>query len=371
MVPYPRTWVELDLPSLKRNLQTVRQSLQNSHTLLALVAKADAYGHGLIPIVRYALQHGVDWCLVATVQEGVALRNAGIETCILVLSPILPIEADQAIFYNLRILVEDFRMASALNEAALKQNRMGIVHLKVDTGLCRFGCTPAEAPQIAFQIDQLKQIELEGIATHLVDSGLNQERTLYQEQIFNQTLQECEKKRIHFKIVHMANSNGITKYKGLQKNMVRLGAFAYGQDPDHFFPHPLPPVLRWKTRITSIRNRPKGETVSYSATYTLSDETRLATLGVGYGDGYPRSLSNVGRVWIHGREAPVVGRVCMDQTIIDITHIPEAGIGDIVELLGENIRSEWVSEIVDTNPRELTTRIMSRVARKYIYESTG
>jgi alanine racemase len=364
VIPYPRTWVEVDLPALAFNVGLVRQAV-GSDVRIALVAKADAYGHGLIPVARFAAQHGVDWIAVATVQEGIALRDAGLECPIVVLSPILPLEAEQAVFYQLRVLVERLETAEAMSQAALRQRAEAIVHLKVDTGLARFGCLPGQAPLLAENIAALPNVRLEGIATHFANSGFDPEFTQVQIERFDEAIRGCSSRGLGFDVVHAANSAGAMRFPAGRYSMVRVGIFAYGVDPYALSDTPPRPVLSWHSRVTAYRELAPGEPVGYSSTFRTVRETKLATVGVGYGDGYPRSLSNRGAVSIGGRIAPVVGLVCMDQLLVDVTDLPPVAIGDEVLLIGGGVSVLDLARLGDTNAHEITTRIMSRVARRY------
>lgn len=368
MNPYPRTWVEIDLPALAHNVGLVRSRLRDPRTLVALVAKADAYGHGLATVSRYALAHGVDWIAVATVQEGIALREAGIRAPILVISPVLPIEAEQAVFYDLRVVIERVEMARALSEAAREQGTTAVVHLEVDTGLCRFGCDPEEALEIVAQIVRLPYLVWEGLASHFVDSGFDCERTREQIRQFEEVERRLREAGFAPPIVHVANSAGATLYPESQKQLVRVGISAYGIDPYGMFGGAARPVLSWKARVTSLRRRPAGVTVSYASSYRLTRPTRIATLGVGYGDGYPRALSNVGKVVIHGQRAPVIGLVNMDQLLVDVTDVPGVELGDEAELLGPSMTVIEVAKLLNTNVHEVISRVMSRVPRRYVYD---
>lgn len=344
----------------------IRQHLPEG-TLLALVAKADAYGHGLVPISRFAVQNGADWVCVATVQEGIALRDAGILSPILVLSPILPIEAEQAVFYDFRISVERVSTAQAISLAAVGQQKTAQVHLEVDTGLARFGCRPDETVEVAKAIGALPNVDLEGLSQHFVDSGFNPNVTGQQKENFDRVIEELGQNSLQIEIVHGANSAGTMKPIGATYNLVRVGILAYGIDPYDISAKQARPVLSWHTRVTALRSVPCGETIGYSATYCAPRDMVVATLGVGYGDGYPRSLSSRGIVCIRGAVAKIVGLVCMDQLMIDVTDIPGVDIGDQVELVGPTITVERLAQIDETNCHEIITRIMSRVPRRYLY----
>lgn len=362
MKPFPRTWIEVDLPALSGNLGILRETI-GPEPKLGLVAKADAYGHGLVPVARAATQSGVSWLCVATVQEGIALRDSGIDCPILVLSPILPLEAEQAVFYNLRVHVEDTEVARAMSDAAERQGTTARVHLKVDTGISRFGALPQEVQPLASALHLLPSLELEGISTHFADSAADPERTERQMRKFEAVLKVCTDSGIHFRVVHIANSAGCLRYPAAHHHLVRVGIAAYGIDP-YGFNIGLKPIMTWKARIMGTRTRPAGTWVSYSSTCQLKRETKLATLGVGYGDGYPRAMSNKGFVSHRGAICPVLGLVCMDQVIIDITDVG-GEVGEEVELLGTQVTVPELASLAGTNSHEIVTRIMSRVPRRY------
>ncbi|MCL6623623.1 MAG: alanine racemase [Fimbriimonadales bacterium] len=364
MATFPRTWAEINLPALAHNIKTVRSHLKPG-TLFSLVVKADAYGHGLVPISRFALTSGADWVAVATVQEGIALREAEIDAPILVLAPALPMEARQVVFYDLRSLVEREETAIALSEEAVRQGRTVRLHLKIDTGMSRFGVLPENAVDLAMKIASLPHVDLEGVATHFADAAHSKEFTHEQFECFQNILCLLKEKGIHPRICHCANSATVALYPFMAMNMVRVGLFAYGIKhlPLNW---DLKPVLTWKTRIMAMRELPPNRNVGYGLTYTTKKTSRIATLGVGYGDGYPRALSNKGEVLIHGKRAPICGLVAMDQMMVDVTHIPEASIGDEVSLVEPPLTAEYLAHLIGTTPHEIPTRIMSRVPRRYI-----
>lgn len=360
---FPRTWAEVDLRALIHNIHTIRSHLK-PNTLFALVVKADAYGHGLVPVSRAAIAGGADWLAVATTQEGIALREAEISAPILVLAPVLPLEAKLVVFYDLRSLVEREETAVALSQEAALQGKQARIHLKVDTGLSRFGVLPKDACKLAEKIISLPHIVLEGIATHFADAPHSEEFTHQQFECFQKVICELGKRGINPKIRHCANSATIALYPHMTLDMVRAGLFAYGitHIPTDWN---LKPVLTWKTRIMAMRELPTNRNVGYGLTYITQKTTRIATLGVGYGDGYPRALSNKGEVLIHGRRAPICGLVAMDQMMVDVTHIPECTVGDEVSLIEPPLSAEHLAHLIGTTPHEITTRIMSRVTRRY------
>ncbi len=365
MTSFPRTWAEIDLRALIHNLGQIRTRLQPHHKL-ALVVKADAYGHGLIPISRTAVFHGADWIAVATVQEGIALREAEITAPIVILAPALPIEAAQVVYYELRPQVESVEICEALSAAAIEQGKTARVHLKIDTGMSRFGVQPEHAVQVAKGISDLPNVNIEGLATHFSNSGFSPEYTQWQYDRWTTALAELSSVGINPLIRHCSNSGALAKFPDATFDLIRIGIFAYGISHVGETGLELRPVLTWKTRIMAMRDLPKGRMVGYNCTYETERESRIATLGVGYGDGYHRGLSNQGFVLIHGKRAPIRGLVCMDQIMVDVTDIPESKIGDEVVLVGKEPSAVELAKMVGTTPHEIPTRIMSRVPRRYL-----
>jgi alanine racemase len=361
--PYPRTWAEINFLAMSHNLSVIRNRV-GPEVKIGLVCKADGYGHGLVPVGRFAAKNGADWLCVASVQEGVALRDSGVECPIMVMSPTLPIEAGQAIFYNLDVFIESAEAIQHYQKTAQSQDRIARLHLKVDTGLHRFGCKPEEVTLLTNQINNFPNTELRGISQHFLNSSNNKERTEQQLKLFNQTIKELNLPTET--LIHTSNSAGAALYPEARKNLVRIGMHAYGIDPDNLYWGQLIPVMRWFTRITSLRLIKPGETVSYNGTWQATQDSQIATLGVGYGDGYPRALSNKSQVFIKNQKANIIGLVCMDQMMIDVSKI-QVELGDSVELLGENILVPTLAKLAETNSHEIVTRVMTRVNRRYIY----
>lgn len=355
----------MDLDAFRHNLTVIRAALPPS-VKMALVTKADAYGHGLVPMTRAAVAHGVDYIAVATVQEGIALREGEIRAPILVLAPTLPMEARSAVYYELRNLVESFESAKALSDAAVELGVTAKIHLKIDTGMARFGVDHEIAPDLALQIAALPSVELEGAATHFSNSGREKEYTASQLQKFEAALEEMEARGVRVSIRHCANSGALVRFPAAFMDLARIGILAYGITHVGETGLNLKPVMKWKARVMAIRTLPPGRKVSYNLTFETTRESRIATLGAGYGDGYHRGLSNRGAVVLHGKVAPIAGVVCMDQFMVDVTEIPETKVGDAAGLIERPIDAEHLAAIVDTTPHEMTTRIMTRVPRKYI-----
>lgn len=360
MSVYPRTWAEIDLGALAQNVEELKKDL--GPTLLCLVVKADGYGHGLVSIARQALRHGADWLAVATVGEGVALRDSGIEAPVIILSPILPIEADQALFYRLDVTVESSETAEEMGRIALERGTKARLHLKVDTGLSRFGCRPSQAAEILKQLQEHKGIEWIGISTHLVDSRTSPELTIQQVELFNQTVDSLKSSGLCPAIVHCANSGGAILHPQSRFDMARVGLHAYGLDPEGKFKT----VMTLWSRVVAERWIEAGERVGYMGTWTAARETRVLTVASGYGDGIPRRASNNALVSLAGKECPVIGLVCMDLLMIDATDCPEGSIGDPVQLIGPLVHPSRLAAWAGTNTHEIVTRIAPRVPRRLI-----
>lgn len=367
MNPHPRSWAEIDLAALSHNLGRVRAVLGDEGPQIALVVKADAYGHGLVPVSRHAIRHGADWAAVATIQEGISLRDVGLDCPVVVLSPVLPVEVEQAVFYELDTLVEEPNILQALSAAGVSIGRTARVHMKVDTGIHRFGCDPSAAIELARMAHGMPGVRLVGLAQHFVDSSRDRETTLGQLAEFEKVRRALLAEGIVPEVVHAANSAGTVAYPESRYTMVRVGLIGYGVDPYNFLQGEARPVMSWYSRVTSVRQVPAGSAVGYSSTFRTERPSRLATVGVGYGDGYPRALSNRGAMEVRGSLAPVVGLVCMDQTILDVTDCPPVEVGDQVSVIGGQVTASMLAHAADTNSHEIVTRLMSRVPRKYRY----
>lgn len=336
-------------------------------TELGLVVKADAYGHGLLPISRVAVEAGAGWLAVATVPEGIAIREAGMRQPVLILSPILAQEAEQAVFYDLDVSLDQWEIVQALSEAAAAMQKQARIHVKVDTGLHRFGLTPNAVLAFLQNLNRIGNVQVVGLSQHFSNSGRDPRRTKEQHAAFEHVIQILSDHGLLPPMLHAANSAAALMRASSRYQLARVGLYAYGIDPYDLADGAIAPVLSWYARVMTVRDVPAGEGVSYASTHITSRPTRIATVGVGYGDGYPRALSNRGWVMIHGQRAPVIGLVCMDQVLVDVTDIPKVSVGDTAELLGVHIPAVELAAAIDTTPHELTTRIMSRVPRRYQY----
>lgn len=359
-------WKEISLPALRHNIEVLRK-LVGSETKMAAVIKANAYGHGAPVIAKTALSAGVDYLAVARINEAVELRENGITAApILILSFCMPQMTRALIKYNITQSIHDEWTAQMISAEAEKLGGKVRVHVKVDTGMGRVGFIPdpllggsgfGQALNAIKRIMRLPGLIVEGLFTHLADSD-NPDTASSQRQIalFNQFLDLLAANGIKPEIVHAANSAGFIQMDNTHYNMIRTGIAMYGLEanPGQYAQRlDLIPVMSLKTRIVHLKQVPTGFKVSYGSTYTTTKDTVLATVAIGYADGYKRAFSHQGEMLVRGQRARVVGRVCMDLTVIDVTHIPDVHILDEVTIFGHDGHGNWLS--VDELARKLDT----------------
>lgn len=367
-IGYRPTWAEINLSNLTYNLNQIKKKLSPKTKIMPTI-KADAYGHGLIPIAKRLVSDGVDFFGVASIDEGIKLRKAGIRFPILILGLILKKDIVPIFKYGLTTTVCDEELALALNNKARIFGKPVNVHIKVDTGMGRIGVLHQDAERLIRNIHKLRFINIEGIFTHFAFADANKEFTMYQIDLFNRLIQRLNKDGINIPLVHAANSMGIIDYKKSHFNMVRPGLVIYGLYPRENLKINLRPVLSLKTRVIFVKGVPSGYGISYGHDYVTKKETRIVTLPVGYGDGYPRNLSNKAAVLIRGRRFKICGRICMDQIMIDAGDYL-VKIGDEVVLIGSQgknrITTEELAQISGTIPYEIVCGLGSRIPRVYV-----
>ncbi|MGC3995002.1 MAG: alanine racemase [Propionicimonas sp.] len=357
------------LDHIRANLAAIRQRVGDRLVLAAV--KADAYGHGAVEVSRMIERTGAaDWLGVATVGEGLELRTAGITMPILKLSVARGEEVRAAVAAGLTLCVTD---AASIEEAAAAASALGTtasLHLKVDTGMRRIGCEPAEAPALARLADATDGVRLDGLFSHLPisDSPRGAAFTSDQISLFRETAAAVE--AVHGPLLkHLANSGAVLGHPDAWFDLVRPGIILYGAYPDPEAERTLvlQPGLEWRTRVTFTKQVRAGETVGYGRTWTAPRDTWIGTVPVGYGDGYSRLLSNRGRMLVGGRSYPIAGRVCMDQTMLDLGPDTDVAVADEVVLVGrsgaEEITASEIAEVMGTIPYEVTCLITRRVAR--------
>jgi alanine racemase len=365
------TTAEVDLEALAFNYQQLRRLIPPTVKLLAVV-KADAYGHGAVPVSRKLEELGTDFLGVASVPEGMELRQAGLRKPILILSGIYPEEVEEVVSHHLTPMIYRLDTAEAL-AAAAKQRRATIpVHIKVDTGMGRIGLLPESVPAFVQRLKAFDSLEIEGIATHL--STANEEDPCFaEEQLkrFSRTIEEIKKVGITPPFYHVANSAGLVNFSAARHTLVRPGIMLYGSYPAHSLKSKidLQAVMSWKSRVADVREVPAGSPISYGRTFVTKHTSLLAAIPVGYADGYSRLLSNRGEVLIKGKRAPVVGRVCMDWTMADVSAIPAVAAGDEVVLMGgqmgQEITAEEIAGWAGTISYEILCLVGRRVQRIY------
>lgn len=365
---YRPTWAEINLGNLSYNFAKIKKLLSPQVKVMVCV-KADAYGHGLIPVSERLQQEGADYLSVASIDEGVKLRDAGIRLPILVLGMILKKDIEPLLKYGLTQTVCDQGLATSLNDSGRKINKKVNIHIKVDTGMGRLGVLYKDAITFVKKIKKLQFINIEGIFTHLSLADINREFSLYQINLFNSLIKELKKDRINIPIMHAANSLGLISYKESRFNMVRPGLVIYGLYPQEGMDIRLKPVLSLKTKVVYSKRVPAGYGISYGYTYVTNKETTVVNLPIGYGDGYPRNLSNLAPVLIKGRRFKISGRICMDQIMVDVGDLA-LKLGEEVVLIGaqgkDKITAEELAMLSATIPYEIVCGLGSRIPRAYV-----
>lgn len=362
------------MDNLQANIAEIKKLIK-SGVKLCIPVKADGYGHGALKVAVAAIRSGCSYIAVASVQEGIDLRDAGIVAPILSLSLPMPEEIPAIVENDLTPLVFDSEFIAELGKIAHSRNKIVPVHLKIDTGMGRIGCTCEEAPRLAHEIFREKHLFLEGTATHLsvADSLSDGDRSFTRTQIsrFNNALAAIRKEGIDPGITHAANSGGILLYPESHFDMVRPGILVYGYPPSEEVANliQVKPVMELQTRVVSIKKITAGESVSYGRTWTAKQDTCIATIPVGYADGLARRLSPGLTVRIGDNEFPVVGKICMDQCMIDIGSDPWVQRWDYVTVFGPPpaaTSAETLAASIGTIPYEITCLINKRVPRVYV-----
>ena len=370
---YFRCYAEISLEAIGHNIREVKKRLPEGVKLLGVV-KANAYGHGAVPVASY-LENQVDYFATATIEEAVELRENGISAPILILGYVSPSQYGDLVEYDITQTIDSYAQALALEKEAARQNRKAKAHLAVDTGMTRIGfqVTEHDADEAA-KIADLPHIELEGMFTHF--SCADQEDKTYcsmQMEKYDKMTALLAERGVTIPLRHICNSAGIMEFDDHRFEMVRSGIITYGIYPSEEVKKErldLIPALSWKSHVIHVKEVGPGIGVSYGATYvTEKPMTRIATVSAGYADGYPRALSNQGCVLIHGKKAPIIGRICMDQMMVDVTDIPDVQVEDVVTLVGtdgdETITIEEIANPAARFDYEMLCDISSRVTRVY------
>lgn len=375
MKSYTRIRARIDLDAIEYNIEKMKENLPED-TKLIVVAKADCYGYGALQTTSLlSLKEYVWGFAVATLDEAIVLRRGGITKPILVLGCIFPEQWVDALENNIRITVYTEELTKVLSDLAVKIGRKAYVHVKLDTGMGRIGFTPGkEGADKIEEISKLPNIVMEGLYTHFskADEG-DKSYTMKQMEAYTWMKEELAGRGITFSYYHCCNSAGIIDLKGAGQNLSRAGISTYGMYPSeevHKENVDLKPALELISHVAFVKWVDEGEMISYGGTYVTKRRTKIATIPVGYGDGYPRSLSNKGYMLIHGKKAPIIGRVCMDQCMVDVTEIEDVKFGDEVVLVGrdgdEYLSVETLSRLSDRFNYEFVCLMGKRIPREYI-----
>lgn len=360
------TVAKIDLDALNRNVKTLMQ--QANKSILLAVVKTNAYGHGIVPVSQEAVAAGADRLGVTTVEEGALLRENGINKPIHILSSIVPRQAMDIVFYDLIPSISSFSLAAAVSDAALKQGKKNVVHLKIDTGLHRFGIDPVKAVDFCEKCYELPGLYWEGIYTHFsnADEG-DWDTTEKQFSLFMQTVDKLKQQGFNFPIRHVGGSTITLERPDMHLDMVRPGISLFGYTPATRQEGivTLEPIMTLQSELTQVRELPPNTSVGYGGSYVTKKYEKIAIVPIGHGDGYKRSLVNKGKMLVGGKRVKIVGSISLDQTLIDVTNIPDPSAGEEIILLGRQGNDEitardianWMDSIIDEVVASLTERI--------------
>lgn len=371
-----RVWKEIKLDAVKNNVKNIRGLLKDGTRLLAVI-KADAYGHGAVEVAKSLLfDGGADYFGVATYGEAEQLRRAGINTPVLILGAVFGDEYAELVKDNITLTVFDFDTAKKLSDTAKKLGKTAKIHIKIDTGMARIGFLPSEdAVEEIIKISKLDGIEIEGMFSHFAKADeADKMPTRVQFEKFMFIKNELLKRGIKIPICHICNSAGIIDFPEYHLDMVRSGIITYGYYPSDFVNKDalkLESAMSFKSRVVHIKTVEAGTSVSYGGTFTAKEKMKIATVSAGYADGYNRLLSNKADVIINGERCRVLGRVCMDQLMVDATHLKNINLGDEVILFGKSgnnkVTVEETAEIMGTINYEVMCGLSRRVPGVYIH----
>lgn len=368
------TWAEINLANIAYNVKGFRRHIPQPTRLMAVV-KAEAYGHGAVEVGRAALAAGADWLAVALVEEGIRLRQAGLAAPVLILGYLPPESLSAVIQYHLTPGITDLATLAMLEDEARRQRRKVGVHIKVDTGMGRLGPQGPGGLDLIQRVLTSSHLELEGVFTHFASADEEDKSfALAQLDKFNSLVERIKKEKPQV-IAHCANSAAALEIPEAYFDMVRIGISLYGLYPSSAVKKlvDLRPAMSLYTSVAFVKEVPEGTPISYGSTFVTSRPSRIATLPLGYADGYMRLLSNKAQVLIRGLRVPLVGRICMDYCMVDITDLPEVAPGEPVVLFGrqgnEQISVDEIAELVGTINYEVVCAVSARVPRYYKYQA--
>ncbi|NLL71915.1 MAG: alanine racemase [Clostridiales bacterium] len=370
---YYRAQANINLEAIRSNVIQVKSRLQ-SNTKLMVIVKADAYGHGAVQVSKILENGMVDAYGVAIIEEAIELRESGISKPILILGHTPKEQFDLVVAHDVMQTVYQYEMAEELSKEAIKQGKTARIHIKVDTGMSRLGfCDSKESLEIIKRISLLQGIHIDGIFSHFAKADETDEESV-KSQIgrFDKFTRMLEEVGVHIPIRHMSNSAGVIEYPEAEYDMVRCGIVTYGVYPSKEVDHKtfkLIPAMELKSHVIYIKDVEEGTGISYGSTFITKKRTKVATIPIGYADGYSRNMSNVGKVIIRGQYAPIIGRICMDYFMVDVTDIKDIKQGDLVTLLGQDgeseISVETLAEWSHSFPYEMMCTVGKRIPRVY------
>ena len=367
--PTDRTYLEIDVEALRHNIRIARQRVGKGVKIMCLV-KANAYGHGAVAVAKYC-QDMLDYLGVATVDEGIELRQNGIYLPILIVGDVAKSRFQDAIDFDIEVTAHSLECATLLNDFCKSIGRKAKAHIAVDTGMGRIGFLPDEVNQAA-EVCRLDNLEIKGIFTHFAKADeVDKSYTYMQKRTFDRFVESMKREGADVGLRHVANSASILDIPCCNYDMARMGVMTYGLCPSSAVQgKDLRPAMSWHTHIIHIKKLQKGSRVSYGGEYITAGDTVVATVAVGYGDGYPRALSGKSCVIVNGQRAPVIGRICMDQMMIDISRIDDVKVGDKVTLMGKDgsqiISADELAGLAKTINYEIVCGIAPRVPRVYV-----
>jgi len=371
-------WIEISKSSIKHNIAVIR-SLIGDKVILAPCVKSNAYGHGIVGIVKLLVKYGIDFLCVNSLIEAQKLRAVRIENPILIISSLQKLDLENALRIDARLFVYDRETATTLSKLATNYGKLANVHIKVDTGMCRQGLPMNEFEKFLDYVHKLENVKIEGVATHFATSDQVEDDSHFRKQLdnFNKIIGIIKKKNIEIPLLHCANSGAVLLHPETHFNLVRPGLSIYGyysskevEDACKKKNIKLIPSLTLKTKITAIKEIPENSQIGYSCTYTTKRKTKIAVLPIGYHDGLNRKLSNNGHVLINNHKADIIGIVSMNITVVDVTNIPNVSIDDEVVIIGqqqnESITIEEIAKMARTNNYEIIARLPENIPRYYI-----
>lgn len=370
-VRYRPTVLKVNTSNIAHNIRELKNYAGNAR--LMAVVKADALGHGAVNIAEIALENGVSWLGVASIEEGIELRNAGIKAPILIFGGIFPEQIIVCMQYDLDFTISDDNFIRRIKQSGIVFEKEVYAHLKIDTGMHRLGVTPKNLLAVLKEAKEVRNINLRGIWSHFSESA-SPNKKISQEQIalFKKCVVEAERfLGFEIQLKHMANSSGIINHKESHFNMVRAGLGLYGYYDDLNLSKfiQLKPAITWLTKIISLRDVPKGDPIGYGGTYITKRNTKIATVPVGYADGFNRLLSNKGQVLIKGTRVNIIGGICMDQAMLDVTDVKDVIEGEEVVILGRQLDEEIsiyeMANLIGSIPNDVLVSIKNRVPREY------